>query len=137
MFLIASTAAAVTTSTVIGLTITEIITTLIFICGFFISMYGFLQSFKKELHASLEKHGETTKTEMRSFEERIVAQIREEIKTNISLAESKQEARLAVHENKIGLHEEDLKGLRDVKYRITQLETEIERIKVSIDTLSN
>lgn len=134
MLLLATAAVATaTTGTIVGLTVGEIVAAVVAFLGFVGTLWVFFDNLKKELHSNLKAQSEETRSNMREFEERIVTQIREEIKVNISLAESKQEARLAINESKIGSHEEELRGLRDVKYRIGQLETELQALKAYVE----
>lgn len=130
MLLLATAAVATaTTATVIGLTIGEIVAAVVAFLGFVGTLWVFFDNFKKDLHTTLKAQSEETRNNMKEFEERIVTQIREEIKVNISLAESKQEARLAINESKIGSHEEELRNMRDIPYRVRQLEAELQAIK--------
>jgi FKBP-type peptidyl-prolyl cis-trans isomerase (trigger factor) len=130
MLLLATAAVATaTTATVIGLSIGEIVAALVFFLGLFGGLWAFFDNLKKDLHSTLKSQSEETRNNMKEFEERIVNQIREEIKTNISLAESKQEARLAINESKISSHEDELRSMRDIPYRVRQLEAELQAIK--------
>ena len=94
-----------------------------------------VEGLKTDLHSSLEKHTNNISNSMKEFEDRLVSQIRDEIKYSVTLTEAKQEARLNINESKIASHETELRELREVKYRMQTLEQELASLKHRVEAI--
>jgi hypothetical protein len=126
---------ALSTGSLFSLTILELITGVVFIVGFMLSLWKVYYSFTKELHASLAAYGETVQTSLITFETKVVNQIREEIKMSIAILENRQELRIAIAEDKIHTHNDELKDLRDVSYKVKLMEVDLAGLKERVTAL--
>jgi hypothetical protein len=70
-----------------------------------------------------------------SFETKVVNQIREEIKMSIAILENRQELRIAIAEDKIHTHNDEIKSLRDVSYKVKLMEADLAGIKERVAAL--
>lgn len=128
-------AEALSTGSLFSLTLLELVTGVIFIVGFMFSLWKVYDSFRKELHVSLAAYGETVQTSLVTFETKVVNQIREEIKMSIAILENRQELRIAIAEDKIHSHSDELKSLRDVCYKVKIMEADLAGLKERIAAL--
>jgi hypothetical protein len=135
MFLASVVAEQLSTSSMFSLTIVELVSGIVFIIGFMLSLWKLYDSFKKELHHSLKDSSEFIQGSLKEFENRITSQIREEIKYSVTILENKQESRLAITEEKVRMHEEEIRLLRDCKLKITLLENDVAALKEKIHDL--
>jgi hypothetical protein len=123
------------TGSLFSLTLLELITGVVFIVGFMMSFWKLYDAFRKELHNSLASYGETVQTSLISFETKVVNQIREEIKMSIAILENRQELRIAIAEDKIHTHNDEIKSLRDVSYKVKLMEADLAGIKERVAAL--
>ena len=121
MLLASVVAEQLSTSSMFSLTIVELISGIVFIVAFMFSLWKLYDSFKKELHSSLKDSSDFIQGSLKEFENRLTSQIREEIKYSVTLLENKQESRLGITEEKVRMHEEEIRLLRDCKLKITLL----------------
>ena len=128
-------AEALSTGSLFSLTLLELITGVIFVIGFMVSLWKVYYSFTKELHTSLAAYGETMQNSLITFETKVVNQIREELKMSIAILENRQELRIAIAEDKIHSHTDELKDLRDVSYKVKLLEADLAGIKERVTAL--
>jgi SMC interacting uncharacterized protein involved in chromosome segregation len=128
-------ATEINTTSLFSLTIVELISGVVFIVGFMLSLWKVYDSFKKELHASLKDSSESIHSSLKEFEAKITSQIREEIKYSITLLENKQELRIGIAEEKVRQHEEELRLLRDCKLKIQLLENDLAGLKERLNHL--
>jgi hypothetical protein len=131
----AATAATLTSGSLFSLTILELVTGLVFVLGLALGAWKMVEGLKTDLHSSLEKHTNNISNSMKEFEDRLVSQIRDEIKYSVTLTEAKQEARLNINESKIASHETELRELREVKYRMQTLEQELASLKHRVEAI--
>lgn len=124
-----------TTSSLFSLTLLELVTGLIFVIGFMFSLWKVFDSFTKELHNSLSAYGETMQNSLINFETKVVNQIREEIKMSITILENRQELRIAIAEDKIHTHNDELRDLRDVSYKVKLMEVDLAVVKERVAAL--
>jgi hypothetical protein len=128
-------AAELNTASLFSLTIVELLSGVVFIVAFMFSLWKLYDSFKKELHHSLKDSSEFIQGSLKEFENRITSQIREEIKYSVTLLENKQESRLGITEEKVRMHEEEIRLLRDCKLKITLLENDLVTLKDRVHNL--
>lgn len=130
-------AEVLTTGSLFSLTILELITGVCFIVGFMVSLWKVYDAFKKELHTGLTAYSKTVQESLSTFETKVINQIREEIKMSITLLENRQELRIAIAEDKLHSHTKELEGLRDISFRVKQLESDIAGLKYRIQEVEH
>jgi len=133
--LLLATAAALTSGSLFSLTILELVTGLVFVLGLALGAWKMVEGLKTDLHSSLEKHTNNISNSMKEFEDRLVSQIRDEIKYSVTLTEAKQEARLNINESKIASHETELRELREIKYKMQALEAQSLHLEEEMTTV--